>query len=158
VHSERFGARGGRCLVVQTSAEWIADVGARAVSLEPVSLARVVAEVDIHPSHLARTFSQFHGCTVGDFVRRLKLDRARELLRDPARTLTGVALVTGFADQSHFTRALKERYGLTTGAYRAAFARSTKTGGSQENFKTEAPTRARLEPLSIKNPRSHGHS
>ena len=87
--------------------------------LEAISLTEVAAEVDMHPSHVARSFVRFHGCTVGEFVRRLRLDHARTLLSGP-RGLADVALVTGFADQSHFTRSFKLRYGCTPGAYRTA--------------------------------------
>ena len=57
--------------------------------------------------------------TVGTYVRRLRLDwAARELARSDT-ALARVALVAGFADQSHFTRAFRGYTGLTPSVYRA---------------------------------------
>ena len=86
--------------------------------LEPITLAQLAAELDLHPSHVARSFARFHGCTVGEMVRRLRLERARELLASSQHGLSEVALITGFADQSHLSRAFKRRYGVAPGAYR----------------------------------------
>jgi AraC family transcriptional regulator len=90
--------------------------------LQSITLAALAAEVDVHPSHLARSFARFHGCSVGELVRRLRLDHARELLRTTDRRLSEIALTAGFADQSHFNRTFKRRFGVTPGAYRSGIA------------------------------------
>jgi AraC family transcriptional regulator len=90
--------------------------------LEPIGLADLAAEVDVHPSHLARSFSRIHGCSVGELVRRLRLEHARALLAETDRRLSDVALSTGFADQSHFSRSFKRRFGVTPGTYRRGHA------------------------------------
>jgi AraC family transcriptional regulator len=91
--------------------------------LEPITLAALAAEVDVHPSHLARSFARFHGCSVGELVRRLRLGHARELLRTTDLGLTQIALTAGFADQSHFGRAFKRHFGVTPGAFRRGITR-----------------------------------
>jgi AraC family transcriptional regulator len=91
--------------------------------LGPVGLAALAEEVDVHPSHLARCFTRFHGCSVGELVRRLRLEHARELLAASERALSEIALSTGFADQSHFTRTFKRRFGVSPGEYRRVHGR-----------------------------------
>jgi AraC family transcriptional regulator len=91
--------------------------------LDGVTLGALAAEVDVHPSHLARSFVRFHGCSVGELVRRLRLDHARELLRTSERGLSEIALTLGFADQSHFSRSFKRRFGVTPGGYRRSLPR-----------------------------------
>jgi AraC family transcriptional regulator len=85
---------------------------------EPIKVAEVAAEVGVHPAHLARCFRTQFRLSLGSYVRRLRLEwAARELLQSPT-PLAQLALDAGFADQSHFTRFFKRRFGLTPSAYR----------------------------------------
>jgi AraC family transcriptional regulator len=86
--------------------------------LEPISLTELAHRVDIDPSHLARTFREFYGCTMSDYVRRLRVEKARKELLSTAKPLSTIALETGFADQAHFSRVFKQLTGLTPGAFR----------------------------------------
>ena len=81
-------------------------------------------EVHIHPVHVARVFRRAHGCTIGSYVQRLRLAHACRLLAGGRETLAWVAEESGFADQSHLTRALKQATGLTPAEYRRRTAGS----------------------------------
>lgn len=85
-----------------------------------VVMADIAEEVDIHPTHLARTFRDRFGCTMGQYLRRLRIDAAREELLSTDKPLAAIALAAGFADQPHFTRAFKRVTGETPGAWRRA--------------------------------------
>jgi AraC family transcriptional regulator len=85
-----------------------------------VTVARVAAEVGVHPFHLSRVFRHFHQQTIGEYVKRLRVQFACRKLFEPERELAAVALAAGFADQSHFTRAFKEITGMTPGSFRIA--------------------------------------
>jgi AraC family transcriptional regulator len=87
---------------------------------ENIVLDDIAEAVGVHPSHLARTFRQRHGCTVGDYVRNLRTDQARRDLRDSDRPLAEIALDLGYADQSHFATSFKRETGMTPGAFRNA--------------------------------------
>jgi AraC family transcriptional regulator len=79
---------------------------------ENLCLTTVASAVDIHPVHLARVFRRWYGCTVGDYIRNLRVDFAiREIARN--RPLAEVALAAGFSDQSHFTKIFKRFSGMT---------------------------------------------
>lgn len=85
---------------------------------EPIKLADLANEVGVHPAHLARCFRTQFRLSLGSYVRRLRLEwAARELVRAPT-PLAELALGAGFADQSHFTRFFKRRFGVTPSVYR----------------------------------------
>lgn len=83
-----------------------------------LSLAALAAEVGVHETHLAREFRRFYDCTVGEYVRRLRIDYACRRLSDSNLSLTEIALAAGFFDQSHFARNFKSQTGITPHEYR----------------------------------------
>jgi AraC family transcriptional regulator len=92
---------------------------------EPLQIAAVAREVDVHPGHLARAFRQHFRMPLGSYVRRLRLEWVAAELLGSEDSLASVALAAGFADQSHLTRAFKCHTGLTPDAYRRARSRPT---------------------------------
>ena len=85
---------------------------------EVVRVSELAEEAGVHPVHVGRVFRRYEGCTVGHYVRRLRIERACSALVDGSRTLSDIALDIGFSDQAHFTRRFKELTGLTPGRYR----------------------------------------
>jgi AraC-like DNA-binding protein len=101
----------------------IVEAAIEASIAEPPSVVELAALARVHPSHLLRTFRQYHGCTIATYVRRRRIERAREEIAKSDRPLSMIALDAGFADQSHFTRVFREVFGETPGQY----ARSLRT-------------------------------
>lgn len=89
---------------------------------EALALDALAAPHGIHRAHLARAFRDHYGVTIGAFVRRLRVERALDLLRDRERSLAAIALDAGFADQSHMTRAFVARLGTTPARLRRELA------------------------------------
>ena len=83
-----------------------------------LSLAELGRLAGVHPAHLARSFQQAHGMSVGDYRRALRIRQASRALADPARPIAEVAAEAGFADQSHFARVFKRIVGETPRDYR----------------------------------------
>jgi AraC family transcriptional regulator len=79
----------------------------------------VAAAVGIHPAHLARVFRRHCGCTLGDYVRKLRVDYAARKLLSTDEPLARIGCDAGFADQSHFTRIFKHQMGMTPAAFRS---------------------------------------
>jgi AraC family transcriptional regulator len=88
-------------------------------SSESITLADVAKQVDIHPIHLAREFRKFYRCTLGEYLRGLRVQFAFRELSSSDMPLVEVALGAGFADQAHFSRVFKRYTGMTPTEFRA---------------------------------------
>ncbi|HYJ79244.1 MAG TPA: AraC family transcriptional regulator [Longimicrobiaceae bacterium] len=84
----------------------------------PVTLSRIAAAVGLHPVYVARSFRRHVGSSVGEYARRLRLERARDELVHSEASISGIALRSGFADQSHFSRAFRRLTGVSPARYR----------------------------------------
>ena len=56
--------------------------------------------------------------SIGEYLRRLRIDRAAEQLATGSQPLAEIALAAGFADQSHFSNVFRRRVGMSPSAYR----------------------------------------
>lgn len=86
----------------------------------PPSVDALARDAGVHRSHFARAFRRHFGCTIAEFVRRLRIEWAAEQLRSQHCSLSHLSLDAGFGDQAHFTRTFKRVTGVTPGEYRAA--------------------------------------
>ena len=76
-------------------------------------------DLDINPSYISREFSRyFDNLSYGDYIRKLRIERSIELLKFSTYSLTEIAYLTGFSDQSHFTRIFKQQTGKTPSGYK----------------------------------------
>jgi AraC-like DNA-binding protein len=87
--------------------------------LNPELIAR---QLHCSRANLYRVFGE-HGETVADYVRNVRLQRARHLLAgdtENSARIGDVAYRCGFEDPVHFTRLFRQRFGLTPSALRAS--------------------------------------
>lgn len=100
---------------------WVAD--ARDYLHEPSrieSLGELAVAVGVHPVTLARGFRKAYGCSVGEYLRWLRVARAARRLAESDAPLAEIALAAGFADQSHFSNAFRRETGVSPSAFRRA--------------------------------------
>lgn len=90
---------------------------------ESLVLETVAKSAGVHPVHLARVFRRQFGCTIGEYVRRLRVEFACQKISATELPLSEIALMAGFADQSHLTKTFKNFFGLTPSEYRKIFRR-----------------------------------
>jgi len=76
--------------------------------------------VGVHPVHLASEFRKQFKCTIGEYVRRLRVEHASRELASSKASLVEIALSSGFADQSHFSKVFKRLAGMTPSQFRAS--------------------------------------
>jgi AraC family transcriptional regulator len=85
---------------------------------ESISLEHVAKLVEAHPTYLAREFRRYNRCTIGEYVRRLRVEFACSKLAGSDEPLANIALAAGFSDQSHFSRTIKSLTGTSPNSYR----------------------------------------
>jgi len=83
-----------------------------------LTLSRLAASVGTHPVCLAREFRLQYRCTVGEYMRHLRVQFACRELTDSDATIAEIASASGFFDQSHFSRTFKQLTGRTPAEYR----------------------------------------
>jgi AraC family transcriptional regulator len=104
----------------RTPAGWLARVHEMVHErfAEQCTLQQLAKQSGVHPVHVAAAFRRQYGCTVGQYVRRRRIEFACQQLTTSDAALADIALAAGFADQSHFCRTFKRLTGLTPAGYR----------------------------------------
>jgi hypothetical protein len=84
-----------------------------------LNLTAISKSLQLHPSYLSREFSKyFDDLTFGEYIRKLRIEKAIDLLEHTKYSLSEIAYLTGFSDQSHFTRIFKKQIGIPPLSYR----------------------------------------
>jgi AraC family transcriptional regulator len=107
-------------LSAQPAPPWLraAEEILRSKFRSPPTTQELAAIVGVHRAHLARAFRSHHGQTVGEFVLRHRVDYACKAILCSRRSLTDIAIESGFFDQSHFTKTLRRITGVTPARFR----------------------------------------
>lgn len=85
---------------------------------EPISLEELSIATEKHPITISKHFKKYFFCTLGEYLRKLKIDKSIPLIKNSGMSLTEIALHCGFADQSHFTRNFKRTTGFLPKEFR----------------------------------------
>jgi AraC family transcriptional regulator len=86
---------------------------------EDLALSDIATESAFSEFHFHRIFSAITGETVARYVRRLRLEMAANRFQhDPGSTVTTIGMECGFNNPAVFSRAFKERFGVTPDLYR----------------------------------------
>lgn len=96
-------------------------------SQDAVTVEQLAAACGLSVRHFSRAFRQSTGVPPHRWRLRRRVDRAQDLLRDPAPSLADIALACGFGDQSHFTRVFAAVVGQSPGKWRRL--RATRDAG-----------------------------
>ena len=84
-----------------------------------LNLKQVSQSLNVHPTYLSREFSKyFDDMSFGDYIRKLRIEKAVQLLDNSDHSLAEIAYLTGFSDQSHFNRIFKKYIGKNPSAFR----------------------------------------
>jgi len=84
-----------------------------------LSLKEISKSLEISPSYVSREFSKyFEDLSFGDYIRKQRIEKAKDLMQTGPYSLTEIAYLTGFSDQSHFTRIFQKYAGESPSVYR----------------------------------------
>jgi len=87
------------------------------------TLAELSRSVGRHPVQISRQFHHHFGCTISDFMRRVRIAQAQSMLARRDLDIAEIALACGFFDQSHFTTAFRKLTGMPPRRYRSELSR-----------------------------------
>jgi AraC family transcriptional regulator len=91
---------------------------------DDITCPELAALVRLSASHFSRAFKVSFGCSPHAYVVAQRLDQAKALMLSTEAPLCEVALVCGFADQSHFSTKFHRAVGRTPSAWRRLNASS----------------------------------
>ncbi len=86
---------------------------------EDLSIEAIARHTGASASSVQRHFKQHFGVTVFDFIRRKRLDAAREALERKGVTVMQAAWIAGYMSPSSFIAAFRKTYGTSPGGMRA---------------------------------------
>lgn len=78
---------------------------------QPQSRSTVAARVGLSTRQLDRLFADHLGVSFATHYRTIRLERARDLIRQTTLSITEIALACGFSSPGHFSKSYRERYG-----------------------------------------------
>ena len=85
---------------------------------EPLSAAMLASEFEMSESQFSRFFRKTTGNTFTDFVNRVRINRACQLLMETDQLITGICYEVGFNNVANFNRRFLELKGLTPSEFR----------------------------------------
>lgn len=85
---------------------------------EPICLATVAKSVNTSTFYFCKLFKKATGLTFTDYLARVRIERAKELLSDRNKRVSEVAYAVGFQSLTHFNRSFRKVTGRSPSAYR----------------------------------------
>ncbi len=88
------------------------------------SMNDVAKAVSLSPHYFSRLFKRETGLTFLEFLTQKRIDRAKQLLRDPGLTINEVAQSVGYSEACYFSRVFKKSENISPSEYREKFFKS----------------------------------
>lgn len=84
-----------------------------------LTLTGISSELNINPAYVSREFSKyFDNLSFGEYIRKIRIKKAIVYIQTSDYSLSEIAYLTGFSDQSHFTRIFKLETGFTPSGFK----------------------------------------
>ncbi len=84
---------------------------------EKLSVPIVAKQVEVSPSYLTALFHKNLQISPGEYIRRIKLQESRQMIRENSMTFTEIAAALQYSTVHHFSRQFKEKFGMTPTEY-----------------------------------------
>lgn len=83
-----------------------------------LTIKELAAEVYLSPTYLSYLFKQRTGFTINDYITSIRIDKAKEMLKDPKNNLYNIAHAVGYHEPAYFSRIFKKYTGKSPSKYR----------------------------------------
>jgi len=84
----------------------------------PLTVTVVAQHLFISPSHLSRLFREELDCTINDYLTRVRVEQAVEIMKKPEFSVAQVSKAVGFQNQSYFSKVFRKYIGVTPLTYK----------------------------------------
>ena len=91
--------------------------------MNKISLADVADVAHISPSYFSKIFKEEMGCNFNTYLNEVRVTMSKRLLLDDSVSLVDIAFLTGYEDQSYFSKVFKKMTGISPGKYRESKGR-----------------------------------
>ncbi len=86
--------------------------------MNDISLDDVSREVNVSPYYFSKLFKEESGENFIEYLTRLRIEKAKELLRDSSESIKEISLQVGYIDPNYFSRIFKKQTEMTPSEYR----------------------------------------
>lgn len=85
---------------------------------EKLSLNKVAEKTYVSQWHLSKLLNKQEGKNFSELLNQIRIDHAKELLREPSYRIVDISEMVGFTDVAHFSRVFKKLEGISANEYR----------------------------------------
>lgn len=85
---------------------------------QPIKINDIADRFFMNPAYLGQQFARKKGCSLNHYINMVRIDKAKELLRNTSRKIYEIALETGFEDPNYFSSKFLEYTGFAPSDYR----------------------------------------
>ena len=85
---------------------------------EKLTLNKVADQIYVSQWHLSKLLNKQEGTNFSEILNQIRINKAKELLKDPALRIADIAEMVGFVEVAHFSRVFKKVAGVSANEYR----------------------------------------
>lgn len=83
-----------------------------------LTLSDISSQFKLHPGYFSTLFKAAAGISIRDCILQMRMEKAKELLKEPDQKILDIAWSVGYQDAAHFNRAFKKTTGLSPSQFR----------------------------------------
>ena len=91
---------------------------------ENINLDTLAERFHFSREYIGRVFRARYGCAVYEYIQRVRMARARELLEDPRLPMQAIAEHLGYSNANYFSKAFRRHYHISPSEYREKHGRN----------------------------------
>ena len=102
---------------------------------EPLTVDKIAEALFLNKNYIAHVFKEETGYSLMGYVITLRINRAKLYLTKTDKSITAVAVESGYDDFTYFSRQFKKATGMTPSAYRKAYTERETSHQGEENLR-----------------------